>query len=71
MSTSDVTFGIQAGGLLYLIMAGACLLLALQLLRRAVAPIGALVQAAAALAAMGLAVGAALVLIAAALVGGS
>jgi hypothetical protein len=56
--------------LLYLIIAGACLLLALHLLKRAVAPIGVLVQAAAALAAVGLAVGTALLLIAAALVRG-
>ncbi|MFC4064823.1 hypothetical protein [Actinoplanes subglobosus] len=70
MSTSDLAFGQHAGSLLYLVIAGACLLLALHLIKRAVAPIGALVQAAAALAAGGLAVGAALVLIAAALVGG-
>jgi hypothetical protein len=70
MPTSDVAFEPPAGTLLYLIIAGACLFLALHLIKRAIAPIGVLVQAAAALAAGGLAVGAALVLIAAALAGG-
>ncbi|MEU8658954.1 hypothetical protein [Actinoplanes philippinensis] len=52
------------------LIAGVCLLLALHLLKRSIATIGELVQAAAALAAIGLAAGTALLLIAAALAGG-
>ncbi|MEU4157148.1 hypothetical protein [Actinoplanes sp. NPDC026670] len=70
MPTTDLSLGLHSGSLLYLIIAGTCLVLALHLLKRATAPIGALVQAAAALAAVGLAVATALVFIAAALVGG-
>ncbi|GLY07883.1 hypothetical protein [Actinoplanes sp. NBRC 101535] len=55
---------------LYLVVAGLCMALALVSLKNALAPIGEIVRAAAALALVGLAIGASLVfLIAAALAG--
>jgi hypothetical protein len=53
-------------GLIYLVVAGLCLIVALRFLRRALAPVGLLVQVAAAVAIVGLAVGAALALLTAA-----
>jgi hypothetical protein len=56
--------------LLYLLIAALCLVLALRAMRRALAPIGQLVQAVAAAALGALAVGAALVLLTAAAISG-
>jgi hypothetical protein len=56
--------------LLYLLIAAICLILALRAMRRALAPIGQLVQAVAAAALVALALGAALVLLTAAVLSG-
>jgi hypothetical protein len=56
--------------LLYLFIAGLCLVLALRAMRAALAPIGQLVQAVVAAALVALAIGAALVLLTAAAVSG-
>jgi len=55
---------------LYVLVAGLCLLLALRFLKNALAPIGPLVQAVAAAALAALAVGAALVFLTVAVLGG-
>jgi len=60
----------QQPGLLPLLVAGLCLLLALRFLKSALEPIGPLVHAVAAAALVALTVGAALVLLAVALFGG-
>jgi hypothetical protein len=62
--------GLEAPATLYLIIAIVCLVVALRFLRRALAPIGPLLQAIAATAIIALSVGAALVLLTAALLSG-
>lgn len=57
---------IHGHALLYTVLAGCCMVLALRFAKEAFAPLGVLVRAAAAIAGMGLAVGAAVVLVAAA-----
>jgi hypothetical protein len=62
--------GLEAPAALYLLIAMLCLAVALRSLRRALIPIGLLLQAVAATALVTLAVGAAIVLLTAALLGG-
>jgi hypothetical protein len=62
--------GLEAPAVLYLIIAMLCLAVALRFIKRALVPIGPLLQALAATAAIALAIGAALVLMTAALLGG-
>lgn len=59
-------FSLDESALLYLVLAGVCLMIALRYLRRALQPVGPLVQAFAATAVVAFAIGIALVLIVAA-----
>ncbi len=61
---------LQGHSLVYLLCAAFCLVFALRLLRRMLAPVGPLLQAAAAAVLVAVAIGAALVLLAAAAVSG-
>jgi len=62
--------GLEGPAALYLIIAMLCLVVALRALRQALVPLGPLLQAIAAAAAITLAIGAALVLLTAALLNG-
>ncbi len=64
------TANLHGHGLVLLLIAAACILIALRLLRTVVAPLGQLVQAVAAVAAVALAMGAAFVFLVAAAVSG-
>jgi hypothetical protein len=62
--------GLEGPAVLYLVIAIVCLIVALRFLKRALVPLGPLLQAIAATAVITLAIGAALVLLTAALLSG-
>jgi hypothetical protein len=69
VGTADLD-GLPGNTVLYLLIAGVCLVVALRYLRRALIPLGPLLQAIAATAVVALAIGVALVLLAAAVLSG-
>ena len=66
----QIPLGLQGHAVLYLVIAMLCLVIAMRFVKRALVPIGPLLQAVAAAAVVAFAVGAALVLLVASLMSG-
>lgn len=67
---NNVLGGLQGQALVYLLIAGICLMIALRNLRRVLAPLGAVLEVVAAATLVALAIGAALVMLTAAILTG-